>query len=69
MIGYLPEKKEYGIFPKKYLMNGELAKQGNKSRQCANGVIKRNCFYATLFVNGYQLPDAYSMEDINYFLL
>jgi hypothetical protein len=40
MIGYLPEKKEYGIFAKKYLMNRELAKQGNKSRQCANGVIK-----------------------------
>ncbi|GAB2827992.1 vitamin K epoxide reductase family protein [Ferruginibacter profundus] len=67
---YLPEKKEYEIFEKKYRMNGELLKQGEKiaamEKWCKATDI---AFTPTIFINGKQLPDAYSIEDLQYFLL
>ena len=67
---YLPDSKEYAVFEKKYPLNGELLKQGNKlevmDKWCkATGIA----FTPTIFVNGQQLPDAYSLEDLQYFLL
>ena len=67
---YLAEKKEYELFALKYPMNGELLKQGNKieamSKWCkATGISVT----PTIFINGYQLPDAYNIEDLQYFLL
>ena len=51
-------------------MNGELLKQGDKiepmDKWCkAMGIS----FTPTIFINGYQLPYAYNIEDLQYFLL
>ncbi len=67
---YLPKKKEYELFEKKYPLNGELLQQGDKmelmDKWCtATGIT----FTPTIFINGKQLPDAYSIEDLQYFLL
>jgi uncharacterized membrane protein len=66
---YLPDKKDYELFATKYAMNGELAKQGNKieamDKWCKEIDVQ---FTPTIFINGYQLPDAYSIEDLQYFL-
>lgn len=67
---YLAEIKEYENFAAKYPMNGALAKQGNKieamDKWCEAMKIE---FTPTIFINGYQLPYAYSIEDLQYFLL
>ncbi len=67
---YLPEKKDYDIFNNKYPLNGELMQQGNKieamEKWCNDMEIKAT---PTILINGYQLPDAYSIEDLQYFLL
>ncbi|HEY5463935.1 MAG TPA: thioredoxin domain-containing protein [Hanamia sp.] len=67
---YLAEKKDYDFFAKKYPMNGELTKQGNKieamEKWCKEVDIN---FTPTIFINNNQLPDAYSIEDLQYFLL
>jgi protein-disulfide isomerase len=66
---YLPAEKDYETFANKHQMNGELEKQGNKieamDKWCIATHIK---FTPTIFINGYQLPDAYSIEDLEYFL-
>ncbi len=50
-------------------MNGELLQQGDKidamDKWCNAMEIKTT---PTIFINGYQLPDAYSIEDLQYFL-
>ena len=67
---YLSETKDYELFAKKYEMNGELLKQGDKieamDKWCKAMEIG---FTPTIFLNGQQLPDAYSIEDLKYFLL
>ncbi len=67
---YLPDKKDYDLFAAKYPMNGELLQQGTKieamGKWCNEMKIKAT---PTIFINGYQLPDAYSIEDLQYFLL
>lgn len=67
---YLAETKDYKTFAAKYPMNGELLKQGDKidamEEWCRATEI---AFTPTIFINGYQLPDAYSIEDLQYFLL
>lgn len=67
---YLSEKKDYEVFAAKYPMNGELSKQGNKidamDHWCKQMGIQVT---PTIFLNGYQLPDAYNIEDLQYFLL
>lgn len=67
---YLAETKDYGRFSVKYPMNGELLKQGDKieamEKWCKAMDIR---FTPTIFINGYQLPDAYGIEDLQYFLL
>lgn len=67
---YLPESKDYELFAKKYPLNGELIQQGSKieamDKWCKATDIS---FTPTFFINQYQLPDAYSIEDLQYFLL
>lgn len=67
---YLPEKKDYDLFALKYPMNGELSRQGFRveamSKWCKEMKVSVT---PTIFINGYQLPDAYSIEDLQYFLL
>jgi uncharacterized membrane protein len=67
---YLADKKDYSIFAKKYPMNGELLQQDTKvdaMRKWVDEVGVR--FTPTIFINGYQLPDAYNIADLQYFLL
>lgn len=67
---YLADKKDYDLFSTKYPMNGELAKQGYKmeamEKWCKEMIILAT---PTIFLNGYQLPDAYGVEDLQFFLL
>ena len=67
---YLTETKDYEKFATKYPLNGELIKQDEEikamKKWCDKMEIK---FTPTIFINGYQLPDAYSIEDLQYFLL
>jgi thiol-disulfide isomerase/thioredoxin len=67
---YLEEKKDYNQFAAKYPMNGELQKQGGKIEAmyqwCELVGIQAT---PTIFLNGHQLPDAYDVEDLQYFLL
>ncbi|MGN6196015.1 MAG: vitamin K epoxide reductase family protein [Ginsengibacter sp.] len=66
---YLAEKKDYKVFTQKYRINGELKDQNSKvdamSRWCKKVDIQ---FTPTIFFNGYQLPNAYSISDLGYFL-
>lgn len=66
---YLADKKDYDVFAKKYPLNGEFTRQGNKIeamyKWCKSTGIN---FTPTIFINDYQLPDAYSIGDLQYFL-
>jgi len=66
---YNQPKKDYEVFSKKYPMNGELGRQDEKLAAmrgwCNNMDIR---FTPTFFVNGRQLPDVYTLEDLKYFL-
>jgi protein-disulfide isomerase len=65
----LADKKYYEHFTAKYPMHGQLTKQVDKidamDKWCKGMDIH---FTPTIFINGYQLPDAYSIEDLQYFL-
>ena len=50
-------------------MNGELGKQGDKVEAMDKWCNANDITYTpTIFINGQQLPDAYSIEDLQYFL-
>jgi uncharacterized membrane protein/thiol-disulfide isomerase/thioredoxin len=67
---YLPSMKDYEIFAAKYKMNGELDEQGSKIEVMDTWCKATDIAYTpTIFLNGYQLPDAYSIEDLEYFLM
>ena len=67
---YLVGKKNMIFLPPNYPMNGELSKQGEKinlmDEWCKKMEIQAT---PTIFINGYQLPNAYGIEDLQYFLL
>lgn len=69
MIG-LSEKKNYDDYALKYPINGELTDQNNKIVQmqkwCDTMGISGT---PTIFLNGFQLPDSYGIEDLPYFLM
>ena len=66
---YLAEKKDYGLFAARHPMNGELAMQGAKLQAMEKWCKEMNIAATpTFFLDGYQLPDAYSIEDLEYFL-
>ncbi|QEC51479.1 putative membrane protein [Anseongella ginsenosidimutans] len=66
---YLAKKKDYFTFAANYPMNSELQQQGHKieamRKWCEQMDIR---FTPTFFVDGHQLPEMYSVEDLNYFL-
>ncbi len=67
---YLAEKKDYEQFVAKYPINFDREKHGYKLDamfKCCNDM--NILFTPTLFINGYQLPDVYDIEDLQYFLL
>lgn len=67
---YLSEKKNYDDYALKYPINGELTDQNNKIVQmqkwCDTMGISGT---PTIFLNGFQLPDSYGIEDLPYFLM
>lgn len=66
----LVEIKDCASFSVKHPMNGELLKQCNKIEAMNNwsyGV--EISIRTTIFINGYKLPNAYGIEDLQYFLL
>jgi len=66
---YLADKKDYDVFAAKYPMNGELIQQDDKVKAMSDWCNKMDiAFTPTLFVNGYQLPEIYSVADLKYFL-
>jgi len=66
---YLADKKDYNAFAAKYPMNGELKLQDTKVDDMKNWCDKTGIqFTPTFFVNGYQLPEMYSVNDLKYFL-
>lgn len=66
---YLADIKDYDAFAEKYMLNGELETQGKKLK-----AMKAWCnevkidFTPTFFINGYQLPKDYNIEEVKYFL-
>ena len=64
---YLADKKDYDVFASNYKLNGELNAQGEKLQ-----IMKEWCdqvnieFTPTFFINGYQLPEQYKIEDLKY---
>ncbi|RZS95835.1 hypothetical protein BC751_1383 [Cecembia calidifontis] len=67
---YLPERKEYETFAAKYPMNGELKAQESCIKDMLNWCELENISYTpTIFINGYELPKAYSIEDLKYILI
>lgn len=66
---YIPEKKEYDAFAAKYPMNGELTKQGQHIKAMQDWAEEEKIAHTpTIFINGYELPSAYSVEDLKYIL-
>lgn len=66
---YLADKKDYDIFATKFPMNGELELQTDKIKDMFKWCNETKIvFTPTFFINGYQLPDMYSVADLKYFL-
>lgn len=68
---YLADKKDYDAFSRKYIKYSPNFEGANfliaeMNKWCIENDIQ---FTPTIFVNGHQLPNAYSIEDLNYFLL
>lgn len=62
---YSADKKDYGNFSQNYPMNGELEKQSKKLKLMRSWCEKETITYTpTIFINGYELPKEYSVEDL-----
>lgn len=66
---YLLPSKDYEAFAARYPVNGELQTQGEKLTAMQTWCNKMEVnFTPTFFVDGYQLPDVYTVKDLKYFL-
>ncbi|TXE06433.1 vitamin K epoxide reductase family protein [Algoriphagus aquimarinus] len=66
---YGAEKQEYERFAANYPMNGELKLQDKKVKLMEDWCNNEQISYTpTLFINGYELPKEYSVEDLKYLL-
>lgn len=66
---YLSKIKDYDVFASKYPMKDELKRQDEKMKamnQWCNEV--QIDFTPTFFLNGYQLPENYSINELKFFL-
>ncbi|RAI86796.1 cysteine peptidase family C39 domain-containing protein [Algoriphagus yeomjeoni] len=67
---YGAEKKDYSLFAAKYPMNGELMQQEEKLKAMEEWCVKEDISYTpTLFIDGYELPKGYKVEDLHYVLV
>lgn len=66
---YTAPEKRYDLFAEKHKITGDLSKQTEKIDQMHDWCRQMNIeFTPTFFFNGYQLPENYSLTDIEYFL-
>ena len=66
---YLDNKKDYNVFASNYLLIGQLEYQGKKLEAMSNWCKAVGIAYTpTFFVNGFQLPQLYKIEDLNHLL-
>ena len=66
---YLAETKDYDVFAAKYPMNGQLKFQTEKVKAMYDWCNEVDIqFTPTFFINGHQLPEMYSLADLQYFL-
>jgi thiol-disulfide isomerase/thioredoxin len=66
---YRQDKKDFEAFAKKYPLNGELGKQESNIKAMQDWAEKEQITHTpTIFINGYELPSAYAVEDLNYVL-
>lgn len=66
---YNAPKKDYQVFANKYPLNGELQAQGEKLKSMSEWCKKIGItFTPTFFVDGYQLPEIYEVDDLRYLL-
>ncbi len=62
---YHAEQKDYEVFAAKHPMNGELELQNNKIEKMSNWCDAENITHTpTIFINGYELPKEYGIEDL-----
>jgi len=67
---YLADKKDYEKFAVKYPMNENSGKQADKIEGMFDWCSAMKIIATpTIFINGYQLPEAFDIEDLQYFLL
>ena len=67
---YLPEVKDYAVFAEKHPLNSELEKQGDSVKAMEAWCIAENITHTpTIFINGYEMPGGYSVEDLKYVLV
>lgn len=63
---YLAKKKDYDVFASKYPIKSELNAQMNKIKAMRQWCEAENITYTpTLFINGYELPKEYTIEDLS----
>lgn len=66
---YGQEKKDYEAFAANYPLNGELAKQESNIKAMLDWAEKEQIVQTpTIFINGYELPSTYAVEDLKYVL-
>lgn len=67
---YLPKEKDYTSFASKYPLNGEFKKQEDIiAKMEAWCEVEQITHTPTIFINGYMLPEGYSVEDLKYVLV
>jgi ABC-type bacteriocin/lantibiotic exporter with double-glycine peptidase domain len=63
------QRVDYDVFASRYPMNGELAKQESQLKAMQDWAEKEHITHTpTIFINGYELPSAYAVEDLKYVL-
>lgn len=66
---YSQDNKDYEAFAVNYPLNGELAKQESNIKAMLDWAEKEQITHTpTIFINGYELPSAYEVEDLKYVL-
>lgn len=67
---YLPKKKDYTRFAELHPITTPLAKQGEAIEKMHQWCQAMSISYTpTIFINGHELPAAWGIEDLSYFLL
>lgn len=66
---YSAKSKDYERFAKHYPMNGELKEQNKSLKAMANWCQSEQIMQTpTIFINGYELPNEYQIEDVQHLL-